>query len=248
MKPGVFETPADVDRVVHAPELVDVAHQVDVGADALAHHAHALEGDVDRRLAPALHLHLAEAHVSEPRAGLRQIVDRVRTHQGAARVRRDARAQPAEQRAHRLAHRLALEIPARHVDGGQCERIDAAGPRVARGAPALRSDRLDLRGIVADDELAQRLHRGLERGRERAAEERDADPGEPLIRAELERDELTRVGGRGKADDERVVGRRAQHPRGDVRDLHHTLLTTRGCWEGSIPRGRLTPPDRMSPG
>ena len=33
----------DLDGLVHAPELVDVAHEVDVGADGLAHDAHALD-------------------------------------------------------------------------------------------------------------------------------------------------------------------------------------------------------------
>ena len=52
----------DLDGLVHAPELVDVAHQVDVRPDGLAHDAHALDRRGHRRLAPALHLHLAEAH------------------------------------------------------------------------------------------------------------------------------------------------------------------------------------------
>src|SRR2546422_5582844 len=56
-----------LDGVVHAPELVDVAHEVDVGADGLTHDAHALDGGRHRGLAPALHLHLAKAHVAEAR-------------------------------------------------------------------------------------------------------------------------------------------------------------------------------------
>ena len=34
---------ADRDRLVHAPALVDVHHQLDVGADHVAHHADALD-------------------------------------------------------------------------------------------------------------------------------------------------------------------------------------------------------------
>src|SRR2546422_3052634 len=83
----------DLDRVVHAPQLVDVAHEVDVGTDRLTHDADALDRRRDRRLAPALHLHLSEAHVPQARARLGEVVDRVRAHEGAARVRRDAVAQ-----------------------------------------------------------------------------------------------------------------------------------------------------------
>src|SRR5207249_6281641 len=78
----------DLDRVVHAPQLVDVAHEVDVGTDRLAHDADALDRRRDRRLAPALHLHLSEAHVPQARARLGEVVDRMRAHEGAARVRR----------------------------------------------------------------------------------------------------------------------------------------------------------------
>jgi hypothetical protein len=51
---------------VHAPQLVDVAHQVDVGPDGVAHDAHALDRRLDGRLAAALHLHLPKAHVHQP--------------------------------------------------------------------------------------------------------------------------------------------------------------------------------------
>ena len=49
-------------------------------------------------------------------------------------------------------------------------------------------------------------------------------PTSALVGAQLERDELARVGGGGQADDERVVGRRAQDAGGDVGDLHWALL------------------------
>ena len=34
--PGILDAPADVDRLLRPPALVDVAHQIDVGADRLA--------------------------------------------------------------------------------------------------------------------------------------------------------------------------------------------------------------------
>src|SRR5439155_23764067 len=70
----------DLDGLVDAPELVDVAHEVDVRADRLAHDPHALDRGGDGRLAPALHLHLAKAHFYEPRTRLGEIVDRVWSH------------------------------------------------------------------------------------------------------------------------------------------------------------------------
>jgi len=73
-----------LDGLVHAPELVDVAHEIDVGPDGLAHDGHALDGGGHRGLAPALHLHLAEAHVHEPRPCLGEIVDGMRAQEGAA--------------------------------------------------------------------------------------------------------------------------------------------------------------------
>ena len=91
-----LDTAPDLDGLVHAPELIDVAHEVDVGTDGLAHDAHALDGGRDRGLAPTLHLHLPEAHGGEARPGLRQIVHRMRAHEGTARVRRHAVAQAAE--------------------------------------------------------------------------------------------------------------------------------------------------------
>jgi len=211
------------DRLVHAPELVDVAHQVDVRADRLAHDPHALDRGGDGRLAPALHLHLPKAHVSKTRSRLGEVVDRVRAHQRPARIGGHAVAQAAEQRAHGLARRLALQIPARDVDRGERQGEDAAGPRAAGRAPELGRDGFDLGRVLADREAGELVHRGLERRGERAAEERQPEAHRTLIGPELQGDELARVRGRGQAHHERVVGRRAERARGHVRDLHGTL-------------------------
>src|SRR6185503_241865 len=144
----------------------------------------------------------------------------MRPHEGAARVGRRAVAEPAQQRAHRLAHRLALQVPARNVDGGQRQRVDAAGPGMAGGAPALGRDQLGLGGVLPDGEPRERVHRGLERRRERAAEEREPEPGQALVGAELDGDELARVGGGGQPHHQRVARRGAQHMGLDVSDLH----------------------------
>ena len=123
-----LDAPADLDGLIHRPELIDVAHEVDVRADGLSHDAHALDRGRHRRLAPALHLHLAEPHADEARPRLRQVLHRMRPHESAARIGRHAIAQTTEERAHRLAHGLALDVPARHVDGGEREREDSTWP------------------------------------------------------------------------------------------------------------------------
>src|SRR5436309_1184438 len=56
--------------------------------------------------------------------------------------------------------------------------------------------------------------------RQVAAEEGETDAGEALVGAQLQRDELARVGGRRKPDHQRVVGGRSEDTRGDVGDLH----------------------------
>ena len=77
--------------------------------------------------------------------------------------------------------------------------------------------------VLADGEPGELVHRGLERRGEGAAEERQAEAHRALIGAELEGHELARVGRRGQAHHERVVGRRAQRAGGHVGDLHGAL-------------------------
>ena len=102
-------------------------------------------------------------------------------------------------------------------------REDSAGAGAAGRAAELGGDRLHLGGVVADGKLGERLHRGLERRRDGGPEEGEADAHETLVRPQLERDELAGVGGRGQADDERVIGGRAEHAGRDVGDLHGGL-------------------------
>ena len=198
-----------VDGMVHAPELVDVAHEVDVGTDGLAHDAHALDRRGQRRLAPALHLHLPEAHAHQPRARLGEIVHGVLAHEGATRIGRHAVTQVSQERAHRFARRLALEIPARDVHRGEGKGEDAAGTGAARGAPDLGPHCFGLGWIVAHDEIGEGVDSCLEGRGECAPEEGEAKAHQTLIRAELEGDELARVGGLGQPDHEGVVGGRA---------------------------------------
>src|SRR4029077_3304856 len=118
---------------------------------------------------------LAETHVAQTRPRLREVVGRVGTHEGAARVRRDTIAKAAEEGADGLVHRLALEVPARDVDRRERQGEDAARARAAGRAPELGGDRLYLGRIFADREPGELVDRSLERRGERAAEERQAE-------------------------------------------------------------------------
>src|SRR3972149_5253384 len=66
---NVLDPPADVDRLVHAPALIDVAHEVDIRSDRLANKPRPLHLALGRRVARQreLHLHLPEAFFSEHR-------------------------------------------------------------------------------------------------------------------------------------------------------------------------------------
>src|SRR4029453_1682277 len=90
-------------------------------------------------------------------------------------------AQAAQQRADGAAERLALEVPARDVQRRERQREDATGAGAAGRATAPGGDRLGLGGILADDEGGQPVDGGLERGGERAAEEREAEADEALV-------------------------------------------------------------------
>ena len=228
----------DVDGLLDPPELVDVAHEVDVVADGLPHHAHALDLARGQRLGAALHLHLAEAHALEARAGFGEIVHGMRAHQGPARIGGHAVAMAAEQRGERLAEGLALDVPQRDVHRGEREPEDAAGPGAPRRLPELGGDRLAAQRVLADGEARERIHRFAQRPRQRAAEEGEADAGQSLIGAELEGDEV--AGGIAVVDahDQRVVGGGADQTRGDVADLHRSPPRERRVGGGTVRRRR----------
>src|SRR5919204_5394801 len=53
-----LDSAANVNRLVHRPELVDVAHQVDILTDALTQHTYTLDFALCCRLGAHLRLHL----------------------------------------------------------------------------------------------------------------------------------------------------------------------------------------------
>src|SRR5262249_2578409 len=117
---------ANLNGLVDSPELVDVAHQIDIRADALAQYAHALDLAGDRWLSTHLRLHLLKAHLHQTRAGLGQIREWVRPHQGATGVGWGAVTVAPKQRVHRLPKRLALDVPESNVKRGHRERKNPA--------------------------------------------------------------------------------------------------------------------------
>jgi len=111
-------------------------NQVDVGPMASRITSHGAR----RRRPPSALPHCISsggAHLHQPRSGLGQVLDRVRAHERAARVGRHALARPPSRAADRAAEGLALEVPARDVDRGECQREDPAGPRAAAARRAL---------------------------------------------------------------------------------------------------------------
>src|SRR5690606_31884825 len=111
VQPHVLYPAADVDRLVHAPDLIDVAHEIGVVADRLAHAPDPVDFLHGAGVAAELGLHLAEAQLLEPGAGLDDVIERKGAHQSAARIGGNARTEAARQSPDRLIQGLALDVP-----------------------------------------------------------------------------------------------------------------------------------------
>ena len=136
----------------------------------------------------------------------RQIVQRVRAHEGAAGVGGSAVASAAEHGVQTdLTQRLALDVPQRDVDGRQRQREDAAGTGARGGAPQLGDDGLDAHRVLADHQLGQRIDGRLAGPRQGAAEERDADALDAVIRPQLQGDKFTRLVAHGNPHHQGIV-------------------------------------------
>ena len=76
----------------------------------------------------------------------------------------------AEQRGDGQIERLALDVPERHFDGGQCAAADHAGHAVAHhGDKELLPELFDLERVLADEQGRQVAHRGFDDPRPAAA-------------------------------------------------------------------------------
>ncbi len=208
IKLNVLDSPADVDRLVHAPALVDVAHEVDFRADGLADKPGALHFALRRRIAGQreLHLHLPEAFFLKQRSGLDHMLQREGTHQRAARIGGNALAQPAEQCREGLAERFPLDVPKRHVDGGKGKREDSAGTGAGRRLVKLLTDGLATQRIFTENQRAELIDRVLQRRGERRAEESNADAFESGVRLDLQGDELPERPSERRSTGKRFIG------------------------------------------
>ena len=163
----LFE-PAQVERleqrqhplgVVERPAHVGVGHDVDAGADRLAHGAHQIEvalhafGAVDRAPAEA-QLHGAVAGVLVAARFRRELVERRAVQ--AAGVDRNAPLGPAaEQAVDRLAGGLAEHVPERDVDRADRDHAEALAAPGHGLAVHVLPEELDVPRILADEQRRQ---------------------------------------------------------------------------------------------
>src|SRR5215831_5188984 len=112
-----LDSAANVNRLIDRPELVDIAHQINILADALTQHAYAFDLTIYRRLGAHLRLHLLKSHLYKTGTGLGQIRCGVWSHQGTARIGWGAVAIAPQQRVHRLSEGLAFDIPQGNING-----------------------------------------------------------------------------------------------------------------------------------
>ena len=220
--PGIFDPAADIDRLLDPPALVDVAHQLDVGADRLAHPPHALDllGGCGLAGQRQLRLHFAEALFFQAPGGGDDPVEREPAHQRAARIGRDPIARAAEQLPQRQVQRLAADVPQRHVERRQRQVEDAARPGRTGGGAQFGDDRLDAQRIVADDQCAQFVDRTPQRAGQRTAEISDADPDDPLVGLDLQSDDRAGCVRVFRGVGKRLVGRQGDDLRANAGNLH----------------------------
>ena len=114
----LLNSAADGDGLVHVPELIYVAHDVDVIANGLPQRPHAQYLFGRGVFGAHLRLHLLEPFLHQRRADLGQLLQVHGTHQRAAGVGGNPLAVAAQQRTHRLVKRLALDVPQCHVHRG----------------------------------------------------------------------------------------------------------------------------------
>ena len=216
---------------MHRPALVDIAHEVNVGADRCADAARVFGLARRSRVARKreLRLHLLEALFDQCSRRFFEMIQWIRPHQRAAGVGRHPITQTAEHGAEGLAEKFSFDVPERHIDGGNRQSQDSAGPGARSRTAQFLRDGLDRQRIVADDQFAELVDRMLYRRAERAAEKAHADAFNAVFGFEPQDNELimrTRV---WRATGQRLVERDADHLRANILDSHLTL-------RGQLPR------------
>ncbi len=141
--------------------LVGVHHHFEVVADSRTHRRQPGHVFRDRRLAD-----LDFAALESLRLGGDRFVDQLflRVVQPAAlrRVHRDFHLSATRQFPQRFARALASQVPQRGVDRSKCQAGDRSDRRRVRREKEILPDRLDLRGVAADEPrhqmIAQQRH------------------------------------------------------------------------------------------
>ncbi len=183
----ILELAAHLDRDIGAPAHVDVDHDLDRGAERLAHAPHIGEIGVAIVNMRDLHLDRGEA--------LRDVALRLLDHavaaeaaEAAAAIDRDLGAEMPPQPMERQIGPLADRVPQRDVD-----RRDRHHPGRVGGAPELAPDRLDRGGVAP---LEQRHHRLLEAHRDGAQRRRQhveiAHAGDAACGLDLDHQDVAR--------------------------------------------------------
>src|SRR5262245_31114304 len=126
---------SDVNRLIDVPELVDVAHQVNVVANCVAQYADTLHLTCHGWLGTKLCLHLLKAHAHQTRASLDQVLHGMRAHQGTTGIGWHPVAMATEQCRKWLIERLALDVPQGHVNGRQRQGKNPARPGTTGSTP-----------------------------------------------------------------------------------------------------------------
>ena len=247
-----LETLADGNRLAHIPALVDVAHQVDAGADGGADRTRTRDFDLGggRAGQGQLHLHLGEAALDQARGRALQHIRWGRAHQGTTGIGGHRLAQAAQQRRYRYTERLALDVPQCNVDRGEREGIDAAGAGRTRRRRERLGDQFHLERVQAQGERAERINRSLQGAGQRAAEEGEADALDAFVSADPQRDEVICRAKCGRAVGQWFFCRQAHDARLDMGDFHVGLRLRVGsisCLHGvTLPR-RVAPANALRP-
>ncbi len=119
---------------------------------------------------------------------------------------------------------LALDVPEGDVDRGERKREQAAGTARRRGGPQPGDDRLDAQRVVAERKRRERIDRGAQLPRERAAESGQPDALDSGIGAQAQRDEVARGAGEGRAAGEGLVGGQPDDAGVNVGELHRCIM------------------------
>ena len=98
------------------------------------------------------------------------------------------------------------------------------GPAEPAAARNFRDNRLDAKRIVTHDQPAKLVDRAAQRAGQRTAEIGHADPGDPLVGFNLQRDDRARPVRVFRGVGQRLVGRQGNDLRANTGNLHRITI------------------------